>query len=107
MQVAPLKMSILLTVMLGLAACGPEQGAGSGTPPNPTNTSGLEERLPDTCKLANYQNQVGQRLSASTLPVGVNARIVRPGTILTQEYVASRVNFHVDEAGVITKVICG
>lgn len=107
MQAAPLKMSGLFVVLLCLAACGPEQGAGGGTPPDPANASGLEERLPDTCKLANYQSLVGQRLSALVLPVGVDTRIVRPDAILTQEYVSSRVNFHVNEAGFVTKVICG
>lgn len=110
MQVALRKMSTALGLccVLGLAACGPEPGqVVTGDIPPPTNSSGLEERLPDTCKLTNYQSFVGQRLAAVTLPTGINQRVVKPGTILTQEYVSSRVNFHVNEDGVIAKVICG
>ena len=109
MQVATRK-TVLPTVaailLAGVVACAPEadQVVTGGNAPI-TSASGLEERLPDTCKLDNYQSLVGQQLAAP--PAGIDARIVRPGTILTQEYVSSRVNFHVDEAGVVTKVICG
>lgn len=96
----------MAVLLLGLVACGPttDDVVTGDEPPTPT---GPEERLPDTCKLTNYEGFVGQPLAAVTLPAGLNSRIVRPGTILTQEYDAGRVNFHVDETGVITKVICG
>lgn len=96
----------LTVLLLGVAACGPTPND-VVTGDEPPIQSGLEERLPDTCKLTNYDGFVGQPLAAVTLPTGAETRIVRPGTILTQEYVASRVNFHVDQAGIITKVICG
>lgn len=71
------------------------------------SSSGLEERLPDTCKLADFQGFVGQPISSVVLPVEANTRVVEPGEILSQIYVADRVNFYVDEEGVITRVICG
>ncbi len=71
------------------------------------NTSGLEERFPDTCMLDNYAGSVGQDFSAIFLPDGVTTRVIRPGEIVSQVYVADRVNFHVDANGIVTRVICG
>lgn len=71
------------------------------------NTSGLQERLPDTCMLDNYAGSVGQEFSAIFVPDGVTTRVIRPGEIVSQVYVADRVNFHVDANGVVTRVICG
>ena len=71
------------------------------------NTSGLEERLPDTCMLSNYEGFVGQPIAATILPDDVTTRVVQPGMILSQIYVADRVNFYVDADGIITQITCG
>lgn len=71
------------------------------------NTSGLEERLPDTCMLTNYANSVGQDVSAIFIPESATTRIIQPGEIVSQVYVAERVNFYVDANGTVTRVICG
>lgn len=101
--------SLAAVLVLGMmAACAPvPEETTDGFGQEVANTSGLEEKLPDTCKLDNYQSFVGQPLAAVTIPSSVKSRIVKPSTILTQEYVSDRVNFHVDEAGTIFKVICG
>jgi hypothetical protein len=71
------------------------------------STSGLQERLPDTCGLSNYEGFVGQTTAAVIIPPEANTRVVQPGEILSQIYVADRVNFYVDGQGVITRIICG
>ncbi len=101
-----MKLRYILPFLLVGCAPATDTGLESGGL-EPVNTSGLEEKLPDTCKLDNYRAFVGQPLAASAIPTGINSRIVKPGTILTQEYDAARVNFYVDEAGTITRVICG
>lgn len=99
-----MKLRYLLPFLL--AACAPTPDP-EPIPLENVNTSGLEEKLPDTCKLDNYQTFVGQPLAANVIPDTVKSRIVQPGTILTQEYVADRVNFYVDETGTVIRVICG
>ena len=71
------------------------------------NTSGLQERFPDTCMLSNFEGAVGQDVSAVFIPEAAITRIIKPGEIVSQVYVAERVNFHVDANGIVTKVICG
>ncbi|MEM7470644.1 MAG: I78 family peptidase inhibitor [Pseudomonadota bacterium] len=73
----------------------------------PQVTSGLEERLPDTCELFNFEGFVGQQFADITVPEGTKTRVVLPGLIVSQVYEADRVNIHVDGEGKITKVICG
>lgn len=73
----------------------------------PEVSSGLEERLPDTCKLDNFRSFVGQQFADVTVPEGTKTRVVLPGMILSQVYEADRVNIHVNADGQITKVICG
>lgn len=70
-------------------------------------TPGLQERLPDTCGLDSYQSFIGQPAAAATYPAGDNVRVVQPGEILSQVYMADRVNLYVDEAGVVQRIICG
>jgi len=71
------------------------------------NTSGLEERFPDTCMLSNFAGSEGQNISAIFMPEDVITRVIRPGEIVSQVYVAERVNFYVDASGIVTRVICG
>lgn len=54
------------------------------------------------------QGMVGQPLSyAYATDAAMNARILRPGTIVTMDYNPNRLNFHVDGADLITRVACG
>jgi hypothetical protein len=101
------KLTYLLPVLL--MACGgtPQDDVIVDGPVVVENTSGLEERLPDTCMLSNYAGSEGQDVSTVIMPDGVITRVIRPGEIVSQVYVAERVNFHVDANGIVTRVICG
>ncbi len=105
------KLTYLLPVLL--MACGgtPQDDVVIEGPvvdgPVVENTSGLEERLPDTCMLTNFAGSEGQDVSVIFIPEGVITRVIRPGEIVSQVYVAERVNFYVDANGIVTRVICG
>lgn len=82
-----------------------------GTEPtveDPTENGGLIERLPDTCKLPQVMENVGQ--PASVVPaLGLTRpyRIVGPNDIVTQEYNPARVNFYTNSEGIIVRIACG
>lgn len=102
------RAALSLAVVTSLAACTPPPDeVVTDVNGDAINSSGLEERLPDTCNLSNYDGYVGQSLAAVAIPTDVDTRIVRPTTILSQIYESARVNFYVGDDGVITRVVCG
>ena len=72
------------------------------------NQGGLVERLPNTCKLENYERFRGQN-AASLVPGSLDRpfRTVGPTAIVSQEYNPQRVNFYTDGSGTITRISCG
>lgn len=69
---------------------------------------GLTERLPDTCKLENFQQYVGlTKAEVDAAGLSVPYRVVGPTDIVTQEYNPMRVNFSTDRNGRIGRVSCG
>lgn len=100
------KLTYLLPILL-MACGGAPQDDVIVDGPVVENTSGLEERLPDTCMLSNYAGSEGQQFSAIFVPDGVITRVIRPGEIVAQLYVAERVNFYVDGNDTVTRIICG
>lgn len=61
----------------------------------------------ETCGAAGHQSLVGSQLAAVTLPADLDARIIGPDTMVTQDYRPGRLNIAVDESGTITRVYCG
>lgn len=62
----------------------------------------------DACGAAGMQDLVGQDkavLAAMTFPAGT--RVIEPGTAVTEDYSASRLNIDVDASGTIAGVWCG
>ena len=65
-----------------------------------------ENPLPnDTCRAGDYAGFVGAPLAASTFPAGV--RVIGPDTVVTEDYVPTRLNVLVDGSGTITGFRCG
>ncbi|MDU8944476.1 I78 family peptidase inhibitor [Ovoidimarina sediminis] len=63
---------------------------------------------PDACGASGLQHLVGQSESvfaAMTFPD--TTRFIRPGMAVTMDYSEERLNFYLDETGVITEVRCG
>lgn len=85
----------------------PVQPAVGALPP-PAGRTALRERQPDLCGASRYASAVGQ--PGSVVPgLGVTGdhRIVEHRGIVQQEYQAYRLNFRLDENGIITRVDCG
>ncbi|MHA7876486.1 I78 family peptidase inhibitor [Roseivivax sp.] len=61
----------------------------------------------DSCGAEGYRALVGSPLAAVTLPADLDARIIRPGDMVTMDYSESRLNIALDAEGVITRVYCG
>lgn len=69
---------------------------------------GLVERLPNTCRLENYQRFVGQEALAASFQVTDRpVRIVAPDAIVSQVYDPQRVNFYTDGSGRVARLSCG
>ncbi|MEO1040752.1 MAG: I78 family peptidase inhibitor [Pseudomonadota bacterium] len=103
--------SLTLFCLLCLAAC-----AASEAPPAPTRAKDAPpvmrsvdtEALEKTpCGAEGYQSFVGQPLASVTYPNDLRVRVLRPGVMVTMEYVAERMNIHIDEDGIVKRVICG
>ncbi|MEM0929737.1 MAG: I78 family peptidase inhibitor [Pseudomonadota bacterium] len=106
--------SLILAVLVALAACtAPESELVEAEPLPEKGGAALvdetspEEQEPTPCGAENYQNFVGKPLAAVTYPDDLRARVLRPGAMVTMEYVAERMNIHVDDEGIILRVICG
>ncbi|TKW65729.1 MAG: hypothetical protein DI616_14030 [Paracoccus denitrificans] len=61
----------------------------------------------DECGAAAYQQYVGQKSPAISLPAGTNFRHYRSGDPITMDLAPSRLNFEYDRSGTLVKVSCG
>jgi hypothetical protein len=87
-------------VIAALAGCNASAGGGTASP----------VPVPVDCKVADYADFVGKPqsiIAASTFPQGVVLRVVKNGEPVTMDFLQSRVNFLLDDAGIIRKVSCG
>lgn len=65
---------------------------------------------PDACNAAQHQDLVGQDEAAvaeAGITPGVKARVFGPGTMLTRDYFADRINVELDENGTVVRIYCG
>lgn len=111
-----LRFGILAVSLAALVACAPVPRSNdividdslSDVLPAPDVDSGLTEREPDTCGAEDLQTLLGQNESViAGLGLTNPFRIVRPDSILTQEYNSARVNIRVNESGTVLRVSCG
>tara|TARA_R110002167_G_scaffold1426_1_gene6656 strand:- start:124141 stop:124542 length:402 start_codon:yes stop_codon:yes gene_type:complete len=92
-----------LVIFVVLAAC---------TSVAPMPTAPVIQRLPvgvaDTCGAARYQTLLDQGATAleRVLILG-EVRIIRPSTIVTQDFRPTRMNFHIGTDGQIAQISCG
>ncbi|MDO5606618.1 MAG: I78 family peptidase inhibitor [Paracoccus sp. (in: a-proteobacteria)] len=72
--------------------------------------TGSDVVVPDAaavCLADNYQQYVGQRSPAISLPAGTDFRHYRTGDPVTMDFSPSRLNFEYDRSGTLVKVSCG
>ncbi|WP_164512355.1 I78 family peptidase inhibitor [Oceaniglobus ichthyenteri] len=88
-----LKTVIVSSVMIwGLAGCAAQDPAQPGT---------------DACGASTQQSLIGQALSDVTIPSTQDVRIIKPDTLVTLDYVPTRMNIKVGNTGLIETVYCG
>lgn len=79
-------------------------------PPSPPAPPPLVSRA---CDAGPVQQYVGQSFATFTLSdvqiqsKSANARVIAPGTAVTSEFRADRVNVYVDQGNVVTRIVCG
>jgi len=94
-----------LILLMALAAC-------SAQTPTASKPVAVGDALPtgmdDTCHAVRYHTLLNQDATQleKILILG-QVRIIRPGTIVTQDYAPQRMNFHVGENGKINQISCG
>ncbi len=100
-----IRTSLLLVALLApmsLMACAPRD----------TTEVVLAEPMPatdpsDTCGASAYQQYVGQKSPAISLPAGTIFRDYRSGSAITMDMAPARINFEYDRSGKLVKVTCG
>lgn len=73
-----------------------------------TATTPDAEKPADTCGYSTRQTLVGipaAEINESSLPPGT--RILHPGSVVTMDYRADRLNIHVNAEGKVERVVCG
>ena len=91
-----------LLMLLLLAACAPRTASISPVSPGP----GGKELA--TCGADRFQTLVGQTQEdlLQTRILGP-VRVIRPGTAVTMDFIASRLNIFLDDTETVTRVSCG
>ena len=114
-----MKHTLALLAGIALMACSPSEPAAPAAPaetpvapasepapapaPPPADTAGT-----DTCNMAQYSALVGKPSTDPGVPAASSTvRIIKPGDQVTMDFQATRVNFEVNTAGVITNIKCG
>ena len=87
---------LVMSFGVGLAACGVQE---------PDDAA--QEAAPAACGAAGFQDAVGQTLATVPVPERLQVRIVEPATVVTTDFIATRMNIRVDRSGVITNIACG
>lgn len=88
-----MKHLIILVILAGCAATSPPQ---------------LPAQTDDTCEAANYADLLGQDATAleTTLLLG-KVRVIRPGDLVTMDFLSDRINFMIAADNRIAAINCG
>lgn len=97
-----LPISAMLLAPFMLAACAVEPVVVEEEP-------SLREAMQsdDPCGAENYQQFVGEKSPAISLPAGTMFRHYRSGDPITMDMAPTRLNFEYDRTGTLVKVSCG
>ena len=94
-----------MTCVLALAAaCASGPAPAPAEPENPA----LPSASNDTCGSSMFAELIGKPIDGPGVPGESRLnRHIKPGTQVTMDYVAQRMNFEADAQGVIQRVTCG
>ncbi len=103
-----MKPTLMIIALIALIGCmrNPEPKPAPFAAPPLDN--GLAEQEPDSCGAAALSGLLGQTEGMiRTVRMTHPSRVIPLGAIVTQEYNAQRVNFHLNEDGLIASIDCG
>ena len=92
------------TILASLLGIGPllsacqQNGPGDLVPLRPA---------PDTCGASGLERLIGTEIGKTDLSDHSALRIIPPGSAVTMDYNADRLNVEIDAAGIITRLSCG
>ncbi|MEO0677115.1 MAG: I78 family peptidase inhibitor [Pseudomonadota bacterium] len=97
-----MRPAFFLFLLLLVAACAPQTASISPVSPGP----GGEDLA--ACGADRYQTLVGQTHEdlLKTRILGP-VRVIRPGTAVTMDFIATRLNIFLDDTDTVTRVSCG
>ena len=100
-----MRFAATLLLALSLAAC-------SSPPPAVETPADPNAALPgpsnDTCGASMYGELIGKPIDGPGVPGESRLnRLIRPGTQVTMDYIAQRMNIEANAAGMIAKINCG
>ena len=89
-----------------IAALGGAAALAACAPP-PQTTTIIVPDAASTCVATDYEQYVGQRSPAISLPAGTVYRHYRTGDPVTMDFNPNRINFEYNRSGTLVKVSCG
>ncbi|NOX41951.1 MAG: hypothetical protein GXP05_16070 [Alphaproteobacteria bacterium] len=90
----------MLAATLGLFLFGPVMVSGTDVSQPP--------EIPNACGSEKYQIMIGKtRLDVEEIGIEPPIRIIPYGNFVTLEFVPNRINFRLDERGLVVRVYCG
>ena len=93
----------LMFPVLFLAACMPEADVSQTEADN----SPAPPQLTGDCPAASLQGLVGQTYKDGMVDYGGRIRVIPPGSMVTMDYLPSRLNIDTSADGTITRITCG
>jgi len=99
-RIAPLVLALMLA---GCASQPAQEGASAAAAPE----------MSIQCRAERVQAFVGHAWSAALAEqarvdsASASVRVIRPGTAVTKDYRADRLNLHLDGSGIVTRISCG
>lgn len=102
--------TLTVCLALALAACGqttaPQTPATTETPIAAAPATAAEATAQDACGASQYRAMIGVNIAAASFPTDAGIRIIQPGTPVTEDFRAERLNVITDANGVITSLEC-
>jgi hypothetical protein len=95
-------------VIAALVGCNSAKGGSMASPAQPAEP--MQPIVNLECKTEDYASFIGQPesvLAAATFPQGVPIRMIKPGQPVTMDFNAARVNFLLNDKGMIAEIRCG
>ena len=114
-----MRLSLTLAACFAIAACGSSPSEPDPALLEPAAAAEVADtRTPDEiraeaeaalaeCKGADWLDEIGKPGAPLALELPQNARIIKPGSIITQDYNPQRINVDLDQAGNVSRIWCG